>query len=160
MISPCGTNLSVDSLLKQKKYQKIPIWSIRLMQLQLAIVYFFAGTTKFGTETWMNGTAVNYILRNNLFNRFSMEWIVAIPIFISLVTWFSLAFELTFPFLIWFDKMRKYLLIVGILLHTGIFIFIDIGWFSLIILACYIVFLKSQEAEAIKLWFLKLYSFL
>lgn len=146
MISPCGKRLSIDSLLK-KQNAMISIWAIRLMQFQLAAVYFFAGLAKYGTELWMDGTAVNFILRNSLFNRFSMEWITMFPYMITALTWISLSFELAFPLLIWFNKTRKILLLIGIFIHTGIFIFIDVGWFSLITIGCYIVFLKTEEAK-------------
>ena len=151
MISPCGKALSIDALL-QKTKEHISMWSVRLMQFQVAVVYFFAGIAKFGTEPWMDGTAVNFIVRNSLFNRFSMEWIVAIPLLVMLVTWASLAFELIFPFLIWFDRTRKILLVLGVFIHVSIFIFIDVGWFSLITLAAYPLFLKPQEIDTAKNW--------
>jgi len=146
MISPCGESLSIDSLKKHAK--KISVWSIRLIQFQLAVVYFFAGIAKFGTQSWMDGSAVNYILRNSLFNRFSMDWIIAFPFIIMFLTWFSLTFELALPFLIWFKKFRRPILGIGVFLHISIFLFLDVGWFSLSTLAIYPIFLKHEEIMA------------
>jgi len=152
MISPCGKSFSIDAMLSKVRNTKISIWTVRLMQFQLAVVYFFAAQAKLGKEVWMDGTAVNYIVRNSIFNRFNAEWITNIPTVVNLVTWSTLFVVVAFPFLIWFDKFRKPMLALGVMMHAGIFIFLDVGWFSLIVFALYPIFLTHEEIIAAKNW--------
>ena len=114
----------------------------------MAAMYFFSGIAKISEELWINGTAVNFILRNDVFNRFNMDWITAIPVIVYSLTWLCLFFQLSFPFLVWFERFRKPLLLAGLLMHVGIFIFLEVGWFSLVMFTAYAAFLKHEEIEA------------
>ena len=38
-------------------------WPIRLIQVQLSLIYLAAARSKLSGETWLNGTAVSYALR-------------------------------------------------------------------------------------------------
>ena len=143
MISPCGRALSIDSL--SAGIKKIAGWHVLLIKMHLAGMYLFAGLEKLSYQAWIDGTAVNFILRNNIFNRVNMDWITAIPFVIYPLTWLSLLFQISFPAAIWFERFRKPLLLAGLLMHVGIFIFLDVEWFSLTMLAAYAVFLKHEE---------------
>ena len=126
--------------------------------MHVAGMCLFAGLEKLSYQSWIDGTAVNFILRNNIFNRVNMDWITAIPFVIFLLTWLSLLFQISFPAAIGFERLRKPLLLAGLLMHAGIFIFLDVEWFSLTILAAYAVFLKHEEIEATLLRIKKAFS--
>ena len=161
MVSPCDKALSIDSL--SQGIKKIAGWPIFLVRLHVAGMYLFSGMVKVSSPLWVDGTAVNFILRNGIFNRINMDWIIAVPFIIFPVTWFCMSFQLLFPFLVWFERFRKSLLALGFLMHLGIFIFLDVGWFSPAILVAYAAFLKHGEIEAtlqrIKRWFHKFREF-
>ena len=161
MVSPCGRALSIDSL--SQGIKKIAGWPIFLVRLHVAGMYLFSGMVKASSPVWVDGTAVNFILRNSTFNRINMDWITAIPFIIAPVTWFCMSFQLLFPFLVWFERFRKSLLALGFLMHLGIFIFLDVGGFSLVVFVAYAAFLKHEEIEAalqrIKKWFHKFREF-
>ena len=123
------------------------MWSVILIKLHLAGVYFISSIAKLQSTSWIDGTAVNFILRNNIFNRVNMDWITAVPLIVFLLTWFTLFFQFSFPFLVWFERYRKPLVVAGVLIHLGIFIFIDAAWFGPIVLAVYAIFLKHEEIE-------------
>ena len=152
MISPCGKALSIDSL--SAGIKKIAGWHVLLIKMHVAGMYFFAGIEKLAYQSWIDGTAVNFILRNNIFNRVNMDWITAIPFVIFPLTWLSLLFQVSFPAAIWFERFRKPLLLAGLIMHLGIFIFLDVEWFSLTMLAAYAVFLKHEEICA-AIWRIK-----
>ena len=64
MLSPCGAAYSVDSWLKSRKRGTIAEalilpWSLRLIQIQICIVYTMAAILKTGGNLWLNGTATN-----------------------------------------------------------------------------------------------------
>ena len=97
MISPCGEALSIDSLSAKIK-KKISGWSVILIKLRLAGTYFFSSIAKLQSTSWIDGTAVNFILRNNIFNRVNMDWITVVPLMVLFLTWFTLFSSFHSPF--------------------------------------------------------------
>jgi Vitamin K-dependent gamma-carboxylase len=121
------------------------------IMLQICIVYIFAGLHKLQGEVWTNGTALYYILNSGDFSAYAInEYITRLPIIVYFLTWFTIAFQLSFPFLVWLPKTRKSVLILGIILHLGIFVMMRIDNFSFIMLACYAVFFTDHEYEILK----------
>jgi hypothetical protein len=121
------------------------------IMLQICIVYIFAGLHKLQGEVWTNGTALYYILNSGDFSAYAInEYITRLPIIVYFLTWFTIAFQLSFPFLVWLPKTRKAVLILGIFLHLGIFVMMRIDNFSFIMLACYAVFFTNREYELLK----------
>ncbi len=65
-ISPCGAALSLDHRRRTGSFwsaQTRPNWPVRLMQVQLSLIYLAAVQVKLSGEPWLNGTAVSYVLR-------------------------------------------------------------------------------------------------
>lgn len=119
--------------------------SIALM-IQITFVYFFTSLAKLQGELWLNGTAVYYTMRVSDFMATSLN----IPLtenhyFVVLSTYFTLFWEMAFPFLIWFRQTKFYILFFGVLLHLGIWIFMRIDNFSWIMMSSYFIFITDQE---------------
>lgn len=127
-------------------YQEIlNIWMYRAMILQICIVYFFAGLHKLQGETWLDGSALYYILNSSDFsasstNAFITKW----PWVVNLMTWSTIVFQLAFPFLVWVKKLRPFVLLTGLGLHLGIFLFMRIDNFSYVMIAAYTLFLNDN----------------
>jgi hypothetical protein len=120
------------------------------IMIQVCIIYFFAGLHKLQGSVWVNGTALYYILNSEDFSIYAInEYITRFPIVVYFSTWFTVAFQLLFPFLVWLSKTRKIVLILGILLHACIFVMMRIDNFSFIMLACYSVFFTDREYEVL-----------
>ena len=130
MIGPSGAALSVDRLIARRlrssatpgaKPQAVaslpePTVSanlaVRLVQVHLCIIYFIAGVSKLMGPTWWNGTAVwgtiahyeyapmQYEIYNVLL-RFLAHNELVFHTFLFLGTYFTLAFEIGYAFLIW-----------------------------------------------------------
>ena len=72
---PCGATFSVDAWLKDRKLfrtgqriernPKIPILAMRLIQIQIAVVYFLSGLEKWDSGSWHRGSALYYSLSTN-----------------------------------------------------------------------------------------------
>lgn len=78
----------------------IPAWPLRLMMLQLAIIYCATGLLKSG-NTWANGTALYYSLNLDHFYRFPvmglvgpLHYIGLLPMLTILVHWWEMLFPL------------------------------------------------------------------
>ena len=124
--------------------------------IQISVVYFFTSLAKLQGELWLNGTATFYTMRVEDFK--ATDWNIPLTenfYFVVLSTYFTIFWELSFPFLIWFKKTKFWIIFFGILLHLGIFIFMRIDNFSWIMLGSYFVFVTNDEYIKIKEYFLE-----
>ncbi len=115
------------------------------IMLQLCVSYFSSGLAKLITPMWLNGEAGYYALSierfsGTPFNSFIVQqhWLVYI------LTYATLFFEVLFPVLIWFKKIRKPLLAAGLIFHAGIYIFMMIYGFQLVFILLYGLFLPNE----------------
>ena len=115
------------------------------IMLQLCVAYFSSGIAKINDTFWWNGEATYYAL--------SMERFVGTPLnkYIVQQKWIdyltnygTIIFELFFPILIWIKKMRKPLLIAGVIFHICIYIFMMIYGFEIVFILIYGLFLPNK----------------
>lgn len=117
-------------------------WPLRMMQLQVCIIYVKTGLIKALYPSWQEGTAVFYAMASPKYWRFPMEEILANPAFQGftvLATYATLVFELGFP-LVFVPRLRRLWLTLGLGLHLGVFAFLSLGAFSEVILWSYLAF--------------------
>lgn len=125
-----------------------PIWPLRLLRYQVAIMYFAAGVWKLGNEDWRAGTALYYVLNNATFQRApGLPPAGLLDIGIAL-TYATLLWELLFPFALWFRPARVLALGTGVALHLGMLVTLEIGAFSYTVLAAYLAFLDPHRTKA------------
>jgi hypothetical protein len=90
-------------------------------QLQVAIVYLCGALYKLNGPLWKEGMALYYILQTE---TFSQPWLYAFvrkfPWFSFFGTYFTMAFQATFPFLVWFRQARPFMLASAFALHLSI----------------------------------------
>jgi hypothetical protein len=107
---------------------------------QICFVYFVSGITKLMDETWMSGSAVSMVSQVDHFSlyshfRFSKDSALA-----NLLTYVVMFYQLLFPVLIWFSKIKKPLIIFGIIIHLYIALGMGLFTFGLVMLIGYIFF--------------------
>jgi hypothetical protein len=154
LLAPCGVRWSVDALRARRKGRppnllRAPI-AMRLLQLELALGYLLSAWTKARGSTWHDGTAVALSMRIEDLQRFvAPEWLFEQGVLLNLFTWAALAFEATFLVVVWPRRTRLWVLGAGVLLHLGIDVFLDIGFFSIAIYIAYLAFLPRELADRI-----------
>lgn len=155
VLMPSGAWLSVDRwrAVGTARFWDVPRrapWALRLLQLQICIVYLAAVYAKLVAETWRDGTALTYALRVELVQRFvPPERIVDSVLFSTAMTASTLAVELAIPLLVWSRRTRPWVIGAGIALHVGIHVMLQIGFFSLAMIAAYIAFLPPERATSV-----------
>ena len=129
----------------------MPRWPLRLLQLQIAIIYLNSGLWKLFGEAWRDGSAQQLAANVNLFRRFpvtvpsELDWL-ATPL-----TYLTLFWEISFPVLVCFRITRLAALLCGVAIHLGIMGLMEVGTFSLMMLATYVAFLPpSAVASALR----------
>jgi len=99
----------------------VPGWPLRLLQIEMAAMFFSAALVKLGGYAWMNGTALYYVSRlDDLFGRFpAPAWVFDTPLLVAGITWLVLLIETLVPLLIWFRETRLPCLAVLLVFHLA-----------------------------------------
>ncbi len=121
----------------------------RLAQLQVCIIYFYAGTSKLQGKTWWNGEALWGALANPQQVGWDFSWMVYFPMFIVVGTYLSLLWEIYFPVLVWVRPLRYWFLGFGVLLHLLIAVMIQIPFFGSLMAITYLLFLDDAHAAEV-----------
>lgn len=152
--SPCGHSLSVDSLLG-KKYAAFKRdrmwapWALRLIQIQIAVLYVWTVWQKVQGAEWFDGTAVYYATRLDNLKNFSVPFLLdSIPL-IKAMTWGTLIIELAMGILIWFEEFRKPIIYAGIAFHLGIDFMMSIPFFEHTMIILLINFFTPLEFKSL-----------
>jgi hypothetical protein len=138
----CGAVWSVDAIRRGSDGGAQPRWPLRLLQLQIALVYFWSGAAKSVNASWQDGTALHYVLANDQFRRADWlgtgQWEAAL----SLLTYVTLFWELLFPLLLLERHTRRASLALGIALHAGMAALLELGTFGAVMIGSYAAFLN------------------
>lgn len=129
----------------------LPIWPLRLMQLEMAIMFLSSGLVKLGGDEWLNGTALYYVSRlNDHFGRFWVPaWVFDTPWVVALVTWSVLLAEITIPILIWFRETRLVCLLILLVFHLANEWTMNLFLFHWLMLCGWLSFVTPQDLSRI-----------
>jgi hypothetical protein len=113
------------------------------IKLQVCLAYFLAGYFKVIDDSWMSGAAIYQTFQ---IPEFSNALLVSIPYSITVaLTYFTIAYQLSFAFLVWFRPFKIYLFSFGIIQHLLIAFGMGLFQFGVIMCICYILFLKYDN---------------
>ncbi len=137
-IGPSGADLSLDRWLKRDRGPVKPTIganiALRLIQVQMCVIYFYAGITKLQGPAWWNGEAMWLAFVNAEYQSRDMTWLVNYPRIVHFMTHVTIAWELTFWGLIWRPLWKPVMLIGAVALHVGIGACLGMWTFGLIML--------------------------
>ena len=147
MLSSCGNCWSVDACL-QIKPQQVSVWPLRLIQFQIALIYFVSGWVKFHSPEWLDGTIMQYVLIHPQYSRWDGWSFIDNPLLSGVLValaGFIRWWELLFPFLLINAHSRKISLLIGILFHVGLLFTMNLRWFPVIMLSLYPALLSNSS---------------
>ena len=153
MLAPSGSRCPSTAGSEQGprfwEFPKRSLWPLRLIQVQVSLLYFFAVWEKLRGETWNDGTAVSYAFRIEDLERFPVPAFVTDSLLlVNLLTYGTLAVELALAILVWNGKLRPWVLLLGVGLHLGIDYAVRVGFFSFAALVAYVAFLPPETVRA------------
>lgn len=119
------------------------------IMFHLCLIYFVSGVHKLNSDVWFNGVATYYIWQLERFNAPINDLFYKNSFIIAMSTYVTILFEILFPFLIWFKKVRPLFLILGILLHLGIYFTMMIYDFEILFIFIYGFWISNQDWEII-----------
>lgn len=150
MFAPAGAMLSLDHWRKTRNGIASPVpvsppWAQRMIQIELALLYFISFLWKMKGNTWRNGTALYYVLHLNAIQRFPIPAWLQQPFVLHAGTWFALLLEFSLGVLIWFRPLRYPLLLLGLIFHLLLEYALNLPMIQWDILAAYVLFLEPAD---------------
>jgi uncharacterized membrane protein YphA (DoxX/SURF4 family) len=147
LLSPCGNCWSVDACLR-KMSEHVAVWPLRLIQFQIALIYFVSGWVKFQSPEWLDGTIMQYVLIHPQYSRWDGWGFIDNPLITGLLAGlagFIRWWELLFPFLLINTYTRRVSLLIGVLFHLGLLLTMNLRWFPVIMLSLYPALLSNSS---------------
>ncbi len=159
LFADSGASCSVDRLVRVwrgiergDQVAMVEAWPQRLMQLQLSAVYISTVLSKLEGQEWLNGTALYFALHLTDLQRFPTFGLIDHAWFYVPSTYFTLAAEFSLGTLIWVPRLRPYVLMVGVVLHTVIEYLMNVPLFEYIMVLSYINFVPFDWVDSARLW--------
>ncbi|MDT5059528.1 MAG: hypothetical protein QOF66_7894 [Mycobacterium sp.] len=151
-LSSCGAALSLDQRRRTGSFwtaQCRAPWPIRLMQVQLSVIYLVSVQAKLSGKPWVGGYAVAYAWRTDY--KWAIlpapQWMSENAIIVNVATWGTLAIELAIAILIWNRRLRPWVLAAGVLLHLMILLSLNVGFFSPAMFVLYLAFVSWETVQ-------------
>ncbi len=148
-LSSCGAALSLDQRRRTGTFwsaQTRAPWVLRLLQVQMSLIYLVNVQAKLSGKAWLDGSAASYAWQAwPLFQ--APEWLTSNALLVNVATWGTILVELALAILVWNRRCRPWVLAAGVALHLAIMITMSIGFHSLAIFVLYLAFVPWQTVE-------------
>ncbi len=142
-IGPSGQALSLDRLFARRRRGRSALrpapsaganLALRLINVHMCVIYFFAGVTKLQGESWWTGEAMWRAFANLEYQSIDMTWMAWHPWLMNVATHVSVLWETFFCVLIWRPRWRPVMLAGALVVHLGIGACLGMWTFGLIML--------------------------
>jgi hypothetical protein len=149
-----GAAFSLDALwaarLGRPKPTQLAGWPIRMMQINVALVYAISLPYKFAQDPgWVTGDALHWTLASDMWGPESPWLTLACGGAIrKLMTFGTVFVEGFFPLVVWFSTTRRPALAMIAALHIGIALLIpNVTYFTLSMVCCFPAFLIAADFD-------------
>ena len=165
-VGPSGAAVSMDSLIRRwwlgrkglvaapRKFASARV-AMRLIQLHLCAIYFWAGFAKLKGPSWWTGEALWRVIANEEYQTMDLTWMAWVPWLPFLIAHVTIAWEIFFIVLVWNPKLRPLMLFMGVLMHVGIGAFLGMWTFGLIMAFAYLAFSDPDLWRHRMTWFIR-----
>lgn len=165
-LAPVGRDWSMDrvrELRRLKLAQGLAAWvapadSSRarvvtmLVQLQMAVFFFWSGAEKLRGDTWWDGIALWRALVNHEFSTPMLGLFANHFWLVNVLTYATVGLELAFAFLVWGRRTRPWMLAGAVALHLGIALFMGLWAFSAAMIAGHLAFIRPEWLDRLGRW--------
>ena len=144
---PANSKFSLDAWKNRVvKATHIPYWCLLVIQVQLALVYFYAGLAKLNHSWLIEALPLRIWLPPHahlpvIGFLFEKAWLA------YFFSWFGAIYDLSVPFLLFYKKTRKYAYFAVIVFHLVTWLLFPIGVFPFIMIISTLVFFSSEKHD-------------
>lgn len=126
-------------------YTLIAPWAMRLMQIQVSIIYIYTVYWKLKGATYRNGTAMYYVMSNDNYRRFRIPGILLTKPYVQILTWGALVVEFILGIGLWITDIHYAILLVGLLFHIAIEYILNVHLFGWYMMASLLLFINPAD---------------
>ena len=152
--SPCGKSYSWDRWRALKKAQRIgepppaetgPQWALRLMVLQVSLIYFWSGFDKCNPAFLSGERMEHYAMYLYIGSDYPKSaWFH--PAMVGLA-WSTVFLEFALAFGLWWKRTHKVLIPFGMMFHAILYVLLPVGTYSLNMWLLYLAVLDPDEVH-------------
>jgi hypothetical protein len=151
-LSCCGAALSLDQRRQTGSFwsaQTVAPWAIRLLQIQLSLIYLVSVQAKLANKPWVDGSASYYAWRTD--GRWALlpvpDWLADNAILVNAATWGTLVVELAIAILVWNRRCRLWVLAAGVVMHVTMMVTMNVAFFSVAMFVLYLAFVPWETVQ-------------
>lgn len=151
ILSRCGDFFSLDHFVNRKKGESINesclgvAWPTRLIQIQIAVIYFVASFKRLPSEAWWHGELVyEALVHGSLFARFPDLPVHSLKPLLQLISYGTFFLEMLAPILLWPRKTRTFICLMLMALHFGLEVMTTVGYWQIVMLGMLPCFLPNN----------------
>lgn len=157
IFAPLGAAFALDSKYGGSRYGTkrtggpMPVWALRLMQINIAGVYLFSLPVKLASDaSWLNGEALYWVMMTSTWNRWPVQsWFYEGSLSLVLTAATVLA-EGLFPILVLFRRTRLPMVAVMACFHLGLALALKhVSFFSISMACSFLLFLSAAQARRV-----------
>lgn len=153
LLMPMARVWSIDHWLGRRwgwtSSELAPPLGLRLLQIQMCVIFVTAAIHKIPGEAWQSGTTLYYVARlDDYFGRFpTPSFLWESPWIVRPLTWSVIVVELLAPVFIWFKQSRRATLVLLLLFHLGNEYTMNLFLFHWAMLLGWSAFLLPEDGE-------------
>ncbi|MBC5994913.1 HTTM domain-containing protein [Pontibacter sp. SD6] len=153
ILVPAQRHFSLDVLRKPHTWvSHVPRWAVLIFQLQLGLVYFYAGVAKLNPDWLLEAMPLRYWLPAHthlplIGPLLDKVWVA------YLFCWFGAFYDLTIPFFLNWRKSRLLAYFTVVVFHVLTAVLFQIGMFPYIMMVSTLIFFSAGFHEKVLNWF-------
>lgn len=147
---PTGNRLSWDAWRRARSGKRLvtaPGWGLRLVQIEMCLVFGGCALSKLRGAVWLDGTAMYYVSRlDDYFGRFpTPDFFWESMTIVKWLGWSVIAVEALVPILVWCRETRGIALALAVTFHLGCDYCMNLYLFHWIMLVGWSSFLSAAD---------------
>ncbi|WP_046744874.1 HTTM domain-containing protein [Kordia zhangzhouensis] len=146
---PANATFSVDNLIRKKRYQHIPRWTIDAIKLLLGIVYFYAGLAKINSDWLFKAQPLKIWLPSKYDLPFIGNTLMQQDWFHYAMSWSGMLYDLCIPFLLLYRKTRLFAFALVVFFHVFTRVLFPIGMFPFVMIVGTLIFFDAGFHEKV-----------
>lgn len=126
----------------------VPAWTIGILRLQLAVVYFYAGLAKLQADWLLHAQPLRLWLPARAYMPVIGPWLKQLWV-AYFFSWFGCLYDLTIPFFLSWRKTRPLAYVAVVAFHVLTWVLFPIGMFPWIMILSTLIFFSSALHEKV-----------
>jgi hypothetical protein len=145
---PAHLRFSVDSKRKGMSMAQIPYGYVLILQLILALVYFYAGLAKLNPEWMMEALPLRIWLP--MYSHLPLVGGLMNELWVAYAfSWFGAIYDLSIPFLLFYGRTRPYAFMAVLVFHISTWLLFPIGMFPFIMILATTIFFSPESHQKV-----------